>query len=74
MNLYPPWNCCATRLKPRLKSSKTLALADAQWLFFDNALKARAAAAPRAASDVFVTSENLLQVMDRVTSHVRQHS
>ncbi|MDB5884728.1 MAG: hypothetical protein JWR74_899 [Polaromonas sp.] len=46
---------------------QTLVLADAQWLFFDNALKARVAG-PKAASDVFVTSENLLQVMDRVTS------
>ncbi|MFC5519453.1 type IV pili methyl-accepting chemotaxis transducer N-terminal domain-containing protein [Polaromonas jejuensis] len=43
-----------------------LVLADNQWLFFDNALKSRAASA-KAASDVFVTSENLLQVMDRVT-------
>lgn len=46
---------------------ETLVLADAQWLFFDNALKARVSS-PKAASDVFVTSENLLQVMDRVTS------
>lgn len=44
-----------------------LALADAQWLFFDNALKSRVTS-PKAASDVFVTSENLLQVMDKVTS------
>ena len=44
-----------------------LVLADSQWLFFDNALKARAAGS-KSASDVFVTSENLLQVMDRVTS------
>jgi len=44
-----------------------LVLADSQWLFFDNALKARATGA-KAASDVFVTSENLLQVMDRVTA------
>ncbi len=43
-----------------------LVLADSQWLFFDNALKSHAASA-KAASDVFVTSENLLQVMDRVT-------
>lgn len=46
---------------------QTLVLADGQWLFFDNALKARITS-PKAASDVFVTSENLLQVMDRVTS------
>ncbi|OYY35413.1 MAG: hypothetical protein B7X65_11875 [Polaromonas sp. 39-63-25] len=43
-----------------------LALADHQWLFFDNALKARVSGA-KAANDVFVSSENLLQVMDRVT-------
>ena len=46
---------------------EALALADTQWLFFDNALKARTTGA-KAASDVFVASENLLQVMDRVTS------
>ena len=45
---------------------QTLVLADAQWMFFDNALKARIAS-PKAASDVFVASENLLQVIDRVT-------
>lgn len=43
-----------------------LTLADSQWLFFDNALKSRDVTA-KSASDVFVTSENLLQVMDRVT-------
>jgi nitrate/nitrite-specific signal transduction histidine kinase len=43
-----------------------LQLADNQWLFFDNALKSNIASA-KSASDVFVTSENLLQVMDRVT-------
>ena len=45
-----------------------LILADAQWLFFDNVLKTRPTAGGRGASDVFVTSENLLQVMDKVTS------
>lgn len=46
-----------------------LALVESQWLFFDNALKHLQAGAqrPRAMSDVFVTSENLLSVMDRVT-------
>ncbi len=44
-----------------------LVLVDNQWLFFDNALKARATG-QKAAADVFVTSENMLQVMDRVTS------
>lgn len=43
-----------------------LDLADHQWVFFDNALKTKVASA-RAAKDVFVTSENLLQVMDRIT-------
>jgi hypothetical protein len=44
-----------------------LLLADSQWLFFNNALKVNVASV-KAANDVFVTSENLLQVMDRVTS------
>jgi nitrate/nitrite-specific signal transduction histidine kinase len=43
-----------------------LALADNQWFFFDNALKSRVVG-PKAAEDVFITSENLLKVMDRVT-------
>ncbi len=43
-----------------------LVLADNQWLFFDAALKSRVASA-KAASDVFVASENLLQSMDRIT-------
>ena len=46
---------------------QALVLADGQWLFFDHALKARVNGA-KAASDVFVSSENLLQVMDSVTS------
>lgn len=47
-----------------------LLLADGQWFFFDQALQrvqSGAAAAARPMSDVFVTSENLLSVMDRVT-------
>ena len=44
-----------------------LALADNQWLFFDLALQQTANATPKALSDLFVTSENLLTVMDRVT-------
>ena len=44
-----------------------LALADAQWLFFDNAMKSPIAST-KTASDVFVTSENLLQIMDKVTN------
>ena len=46
-----------------------LALADGQWVFFDHALQRQqgAGAAAKSLSDVFVTSENLLSVMDRVT-------
>ncbi|MCZ8252099.1 MAG: type IV pili methyl-accepting chemotaxis transducer N-terminal domain-containing protein [Hylemonella sp.] len=44
-----------------------LALADNQWLFFDMALKEINTAGPKALSDMFVTSENLLSVMDRIT-------
>lgn len=53
-----------TRIKDELQ------LADAQWLFFDTALKNmnQGAASDKALSDVFVTSENLLSVMDRVTT------
>ena len=44
-----------------------LELADHQWLFFDMALKEVHAASPKALSDMFITSENLLAVMDRIT-------
>jgi nitrate/nitrite-specific signal transduction histidine kinase len=46
-----------------------LELADQQWTFFDNALRrvADAAENPQRAVDVFISSENILQVMDRVT-------
>ncbi|MDQ3058353.1 MAG: type IV pili methyl-accepting chemotaxis transducer N-terminal domain-containing protein [Pseudomonadota bacterium] len=44
-----------------------MALADSQWLIFNTTLKTQATGS-KAASDVFVTSENLLQMMDRVTS------
>jgi hypothetical protein len=46
-----------------------LQLADGQWVFFDQALQRMqgAGAAAKPLSDVFVTSENLLSVMDRVT-------
>lgn len=45
-----------------------LDLADAQWVFFDLALqKLQTAATSRALTEVFVASENLLTVMDRVT-------
>lgn len=47
-----------------------LALADGQWLFFDRALqrvRAGSSDQTRLLSDLYVTSENLLSVMDRVT-------
>jgi len=44
-----------------------LVLADNQWLFFDLALREINNAGPKALSDMFVTSENLLSVMDRIT-------
>ena len=46
---------------------QTLALADGQWMFFNNALKTGAGSS-KAASHVFITSENLLEVMDDVTT------
>ncbi|MDB5870379.1 MAG: hypothetical protein JWP96_2711, partial [Polaromonas sp.] len=55
----------APEATPEIKQA--LALADGQWMFFDNALKARSSS-PKAASHVFVASENLLEVMDSVTS------
>ena len=57
----------APQVTERIRSE--LQLADGQWFFFDQALKNMAAsgANARALSDVFVTSENLLGVMDRVT-------
>lgn len=46
-----------------------LQLADAQWLFFNHGLARLEGdgATPKLMSDVFVTSENLLTIMDRVT-------
>ena len=57
----------AAEATPRIKDE--LQLADAQWLFFDTALKNmnQSAASGKALSDVFVSSENLLSVMDSVT-------
>ena len=46
---------------------RELILADGQWVFFDTALKAHAEAGGKGSSNVFVASENLLQVMDKVT-------
>jgi len=56
----------APEATPRIKEE--LALADGQWVFFDQALqRLQGGAAAKPLSDVFVTSENLLSVMDRVT-------
>ncbi|HRK39944.1 MAG TPA: type IV pili methyl-accepting chemotaxis transducer N-terminal domain-containing protein [Burkholderiaceae bacterium] len=57
----------APEATPRIKDE--LQLADGQWVFFDAALQRLQANARsgRAGADVFVTSENLLSVMDRVT-------
>lgn len=49
-----------------------LALADNQWLFFDLALqrvRTGSGEQARSLSDLYVTSENLLSVMDRVTGY-----
>jgi hypothetical protein len=46
-----------------------LQLAEAQWVLYDNALQKTApAGTTRPQSDVFVASENVLQVMDRITN------
>ena len=52
-----------------LRIKDELLLADAQWVFFDMALKQlqEGAQRPKPMADVFVSSENLLAVMDRVT-------
>lgn len=55
----------APEATPGIKEQLTLA--DNQWLFFDMALQRPDSAGPKALSDMFVTSENLLSVMDRVT-------
>lgn len=57
----------APQATPAIKQE--LALAQQQWIFFDNAL-ARAdehSGSARHANEVFASSENILQVMDRVT-------
>jgi hypothetical protein len=51
----------------RIKNELTLE--EAQWVFFDSALNnlQEGAQRPRPMADVFLASENLLSVMDRVT-------
>jgi hypothetical protein len=44
-----------------------LQLARQQWVFFDNALRKADNAGAQDATDLFVSSENILQVMDRIT-------
>ena len=52
-----------------LRIKDELMLADAQWVFFDMALKQlqEGAQRPKPMTEVFISSENLLAVMDRVT-------
>lgn len=54
----------APETSPRIADE--LALAEGQWVFFDAALKAEGNS-PKQLHEVFVSSENLLAVMDRVT-------
>jgi nitrate/nitrite-specific signal transduction histidine kinase len=61
----PAWELLRNAPEASAEIKQTLTLADTQWMFFDNALKARGNS-PKASSDVFVASENLLQVIDRV--------
>ncbi|MDO8699818.1 MAG: type IV pili methyl-accepting chemotaxis transducer N-terminal domain-containing protein [Rhodoferax sp.] len=56
----------APEATPEIKQE--LALADGQWVFFEAALQARANSGNRGVSEVFIASENLLQVMDKVTN------
>jgi hypothetical protein len=56
----------APEATPAIKQE--LELADAQWVFFDMALKTRPNTVGKGAGEVFTSSENLLQVMDKVTS------
>ena len=55
----------APEATPRIKEE--LQLADGQWVFFDAALKKVQGGGSKPLQDVFVSSENLLSVMDRVT-------
>ena len=56
----------APEATPRIKEE--LALGDSQWIFFDQGLQqGNGAQSAKQMSNVFVSSENLLSVMDRVT-------
>jgi hypothetical protein len=54
----------APEATPKIRDE--LQLADAQWVLYDAALQ-KTAPGLKPQSDVFITSENILQVMDRVT-------
>ena len=54
----------APEATPRIHEE--LDLARGQWILFDAALARAEKAGPRQASDVFVCSENILQVMDNI--------
>lgn len=56
----------ATEATPAIRQE--LELARKQWVFLDVALAQQGNGSPRAAENVFVSSENLLSVMDRVTA------
>ena len=55
-----------------LRIQEELKLADAQWVFFDMALKQlqEGAQRPKPMADVFISSENLLAVMDLSLIHI----
>lgn len=57
----------ATEATPTIREE--LSLARQQWVFFDNALRRidRQARTPRHSAEVLRSSENILQIMDRVT-------
>jgi hypothetical protein len=57
----------APEATPQIRAE--LELARNQWVFFDNALQqgSQNGLGPRRAAEVFRASENILQVMDRVT-------
>lgn len=56
----------APQATPRIKS--TLKLAESQWIFFDSALQhVDAAGQQRAQQELFIASENLLDVLNNVT-------
>lgn len=59
----------ATRPRPRARIKQELKLGEQQWLIFDAAINSATGATPskEALSNVLVTSENLLTVLNDVT-------